>query len=196
MRLSTISLFFLGLSSIAFAAPRPMESNLEGATPGSSLQDAKALLVHVALAWDRSVGENMPVPQDSGIQQNIQNGVRKFFGDKKVGKALGVTGKLKATLPVGECEYYARRMTLNSNTVQVLFGSLEICGGTCTATVVIGVRPGGDSRVQGKIYNSANEIIFPVILKRGTSERSWRAVGKIASDVEFQAQGPEPVGWI
>ncbi|KAH7870466.1 hypothetical protein F5879DRAFT_968132 [Lentinula edodes] len=171
MRLSIISLFFLGLSSIAFAAPRPMESNLEGATPGSSqAQDAKALPVHVALAWDLPVGKKFPVPQGSGIQQNIQNGVRKFFGDKKVGEALGVTGKLEATLPVGECEYYAPKANSGQITVQVSFGGLEICGGTCTATVVIGVRPGGDSRVQGKIYNSANEIIFPFILKKGTSE--------------------------
>ncbi|KAJ3924918.1 MAG: hypothetical protein NXY57DRAFT_1044539, partial [Lentinula lateritia] len=176
MHLSTISLLFLGLSSIAFAAPRPMESNLEGAIPGSSSQDAKALPVHVALAWDRPAGKKFPVPQDSRTQQNIQNGVRKFFGDKKVGKALGVTGKLEATLPVGECEYYAPKansgqMALNSNMVQVSFGGLEICGGTCTATVVIGVRPGGDSR--------------------------WRAIGNIGeSIVEFQAQGSKPVGWI
>ncbi|KAJ4466470.1 hypothetical protein C8J55DRAFT_241726 [Lentinula edodes] len=104
MRFSTISLFFLGLASIAFAAPRPMESNSEGVTPSSS------------------------------------------------------------------------------ETIS------QICGGTCTAKVVIGVGSGGALKVQGRIYNSAKKLIFPVTLEKEASERSRKnLVRRGVSSAGFEA---------
>ncbi|KAH7870467.1 uncharacterized protein C8R40DRAFT_638518 [Lentinula edodes] len=180
MRFSTISLFFLGLASIAFAAPRPMESNSEGVTPSSSetisqAQNAEVSSTKLDITWVRPEGRTTRVPRDQRTQQNIQKGVTTFFNDEKVGKALGVTEKLVPTFPVNRCEYYAPKanfgsMVLKSQTVQVSFRGLEICGGACTAKVVIGVGSGGVLKVQGRIYNSATKLIFPVTPEKKASE--------------------------
>ncbi|KAF8827301.1 hypothetical protein HHX47_DHR5000930 [Lentinula edodes] len=183
MRFSSIlSLVFLGLTSIAFAAPRPMKSNSEGVTPSSSetisqAQNAEVSSTKLDITWVRPAGSITRVPQDPRTQQNIQKGVTKFFADEKVRKVLGVTGKLETTFPVNRCEYYGNnpgfgQSVYKGKMVRVSFGGLEICGGTCTAKVVIGVGSGGALKVQGRIYNSATKLIFPVIPENKASERS------------------------
>ncbi|KAJ3901457.1 hypothetical protein F5879DRAFT_322900 [Lentinula edodes] len=181
MRFSSIlSLVFLGLTSIAFAAPRPMKSNSEGVTPSSSetisqAQNAEVSSTKLDITWVRPAGSITRVPQDPRTQQNIQKGVTKFFADEKVRKVLGVTGKLETTFPVNRCEYYGNnpgfgQSVYKGKMVRVSFGGLEICGGTCTAKVVIGVGSGGALKVQGRIYNSATKLIFPVIPENKASE--------------------------